>query len=102
MLAAALMVLIFLLKQFQLIALLLHDMTCGKYGAYVLHWGFGVTTFLSIVFTFTVLPETSGKSLEEIETFFTHLRREAMDMVGDRAACRYVPHFYLLQKKARH
>ena len=96
------MVLIFLLKQFQFIALLLHDMTCGKYGAYVLHWGFGVTTFLSIVFTFTVLPETSGKSLEEIETFFTHLRREAMDMVGDRAACRYVPHFYLLQKKARH
>ena len=26
--------------------------------------------------------------MEEIEHFFTHLRREAMDMIGDREACR--------------
>jgi len=72
----------------QFVALRLHDMTCADYGAWVLHAGFATTTLLSIGFTFLFLPETSGKSLEEIETFFTHLRREAMDMVGDRAACR--------------
>ena len=53
-----------------------------------LHWAFAVTSALGAVFVWLLVPETSGKTLEEIEHFFTHLRREAMDMIGDREACR--------------
>lgn len=42
--------------------------TLGKYGAF---WFFMCCTLLSIVFIFFLLPETKGKTLEEIEKFFT-------------------------------
>ena len=66
----------------------LHAVICGKYGPQYLHWGFAFTSAMGAVFVWIFVPETSGKTLEEIEIFFTHLRREAMDMIGDRAACR--------------
>jgi len=66
----------------------LHSVVCGKYGPQYLHWGFALTSAMGAIFVWIFVPETSGKTLEEIETFFTHLRREAMDMIGDRAACR--------------
>merc|ERR1719266_1718830 len=72
----------------QFSVLRLHDSICSQFGPYHLHWGSAVLTCIGIVFTKFIVPETSNRSLEEIETFFTHLRREAMDMIGDRAACR--------------
>ena len=66
----------------------LHAAICGQYGPQYLHWGFAMTALVGAVFVFFIVPETSGKTLEEIEVFFTHLRREALDMIGDRAACR--------------
>lgn len=66
----------------------LHAAICGSYGPQYLHWGFSITSAFGALFVFLCVPETSGKTLEEIEIFFTHLRREAMDMIGDRAACR--------------
>ena len=66
----------------------LHSAICGEYGPQYLHWGFAMTSLFGAVFVFFIVPETSGKTLEEIEVFFTHLRREALDMIGDRAACR--------------
>ena len=67
----------------------LHATVCEAYGPEYLHWAFAITSAMGAIFVWVVIPETSGKTLEEIETFFTHLRREAMDMIGDRAACRY-------------
>jgi len=72
----------------QFSVLRLHDSICSQFGPYHLHWGSAVLTCIAILFIKFVVPETSNRSLEEIETFFTHLRREAMDMIGDRAACR--------------
>ena len=66
----------------------LHSVICGSYGPQFLHWGFAFTSACGALFVWFYVPETSGKTLEEIEIFFTHLRREAMDMIGDRAACR--------------
>ena len=72
----------------QFAVLQLHAAICGRYGPQYLHWGFATTSVLGGIFVFLFVPETSGKTLEEIEVFFTHLRREALDMIGDRAACR--------------
>ena len=72
----------------QFAVLQLHAAICGRYGPQYLHWGFAGTSILGGIFVFLLVPETSGKTLEEIEVFFTHLRREALDMIGDRAACR--------------
>lgn len=66
----------------------LHATICSKYGPFYLHWGFAVASALGALFVWLMVPETTGKTLEEIEIFFTHLRREAMDMIGDREACR--------------
>lgn len=66
----------------------LHDTVCKSYGPRFLHWGFSILSFFGAIFVWKVLPETSGKTLEQIETFFVHLRREAMDLIGDSAACR--------------
>ena len=87
----------------QFVVLQIHSSVCSKFGPHYLHWAFSVSSGLAGLFTYFLLPETSGKSLEEIETFFTHLRREAMDMIGDRAACREplpkVPLFKVSLKK---
>lgn len=80
----------------------LHAQICGKYGPHFLHWGFAVTSSIGAIFVWLLVPETSGKTLEEIEIFFTHLRREAMDMIGDREACREpkkVPFFIFIEDK---
>ena len=69
----------------------LHGSMCAELGPQYLHWGFSICCGFAVIFTFFCVPETSNKSLEEIETLFTHLRREAMDMIGDRAACRELP-----------
>jgi len=66
----------------------LHAVICGNFGPQYLHWGFAMTSALGAVFVWCFVPETSGKTLEEIEIFFTHLRREALDMIGNREACR--------------
>ena len=52
----------------------LHSVVCGKYGPQYLHWGFALTSAMGAIFVWIFVPETSGKTLEEIETFFTHLR----------------------------
>ena len=78
----------------------LHAQICSKYGPHYLHWGFAVASSIGAIFVWQLVPETSGKTLEEIETFFTHLRREAMDMIGDREACREpkkVPFFIFIE-----
>lgn len=72
----------------QFLVLRLHSSVCSRFGPHYLHWAFAILTSLGGVFTWVIIPETSNQSLEEIEIFFTHLRREAMDMIGDRAACR--------------
>ena len=72
----------------QFSVLRLHSSICSKYGPHYLHWGSAILTCMGGIFTWLVVPETSNRSLEDIEIFFTHLRREAMDMIGDRAACR--------------
>ena len=72
----------------QFLVLRLHSSVCSKYGPHYLHWSFSILTALGGIFTWGIIPETSNRSLEDIEIFFTHLRREAMDMIGDRAACR--------------
>ena len=82
----------------------LHAAVCDVYGPWYLHWGFAVMVSLGALFVFLMVPETSGKTLEEIEIFFTHLRREALDMIGDRAACREPskqPFFLFVEKKAK-
>ena len=61
-----------------------------------------MTSSIGAIFVWLLVPETSGKTLEEIEIFFTHLRREAMDMIGDREACREpkkVPFFIFIEDK---
>ena len=72
----------------QFLVLRLHSSVCSKFGPHYLHWAFAILTSLGGIFTWAIIPETSNRSLEDIEIFFTHLRREAMDMIGDRAACR--------------
>merc|ERR1711981_1148021 len=72
----------------QFLVLRLHSSVCSRFGPYYLHWGFAILTSIAGMFSWIVVPETSNRSLEDIEVFFTHLRREAMDMIGDRAACR--------------
>jgi hypothetical protein len=72
----------------QFLVLRLHSSVCSRFGPSYLHWGFAILTSIAGIFTWAIVPETSNRSLEDIEVFFTHLRREAMDMVGDRAACR--------------
>lgn len=44
------------------------QITLGKYGAF---WFFMCCTLISIVFIYFLLPETKGKTLEEIEKLFT-------------------------------
>jgi len=66
----------------------LHDAVCKAYGPRSLHWGFSIVSLFGALFVWKCLPETSGKTLEQIETFFVHLRREALDLIGDSAACR--------------
>jgi len=39
----------------------------GNYGAF---WIFGVSSLIAVVYANTLLPETKGKTLEEIETYF--------------------------------
>ena len=63
----------------------LHGTLSPTIGPQYLHWVFSACCGASIFYTYFFVPETSNKSLEEIETFFTHLRREAMDIIGDRA-----------------
>ena len=80
----------------------LHAQICGKYGPHYLHWGFAMASSIGAIFVWQLVPETSGKTLEEIEIFFTHLRREAMDLIGDREACREpkkVPFFIFIEDK---
>ncbi len=82
----------------------LHAVICHDYGPYYLHWSFAIIVASGAIFVFLMVPETSGKTLEEIEIFFTHLRREAMDMIGDREACREPtkqPFFIFVEKKAK-
>lgn len=45
------------------------QITMGKYGAF---WFFMCCTLLSIFFIYFLLPETKGKTLEEIEKLFTN------------------------------
>ena len=81
----------------------LHAVICGNFGPQYLHWGFAVTSALGAGFVWWFVPETSGKTLEEIEIFFTHLRREAMDMIGNREACREPTKqpFFVFEKVAK-
>ena len=81
----------------------LHSAICGNYGPQYLHWGFATTSAIGAFFVWMFVPETSGKTLEEIEIFFTHLRREAMDMIGDREACREPKKqsFFILEKVSK-
>ena len=72
----------------QFSVLRLHSSICSRFGPHHLHWGSAIITFIGGFFAWLIIPETSNRSLEDIEIFFTHLRREAMDMIGDRAACR--------------
>merc|ERR1719412_1724771 len=72
----------------QFLVLRLHSSVCSRFGPSYLHWGFAILTSFAGIFAWVIVPETSNRSLEDIEVFFTHLRREAMDMIGDRAACR--------------
>ena len=50
----------------QFAVLQLHSKVCSKYGPHYLHWGFAVTSTLGAIFVWALVPETSGKTLEEI------------------------------------
>eukprot|EP00096_Caligus_rogercresseyi_P007476 TRINITY_DN25340_c0_g1_i1.p1 TRINITY_DN25340_c0_g1~~TRINITY_DN25340_c0_g1_i1.p1 ORF type:complete len:268 (+),score=45.42 TRINITY_DN25340_c0_g1_i1:40-804(+) len=65
----------------------IHNTICNLYGAQYLHWAASIFTFFGGIFAIFFLPETAQKSLEEIETFFVHLHREAVDMIGERSIC---------------
>jgi hypothetical protein len=44
----------------------LHASVCTKYGPRFLHWGFSITSLVGAIFVWKVLPETSGKTLEQV------------------------------------
>jgi len=44
----------------------LHASVCTTYGPRFLHWGFALTSLFGGVFVWKALPETSGKTLEQV------------------------------------
>jgi hypothetical protein len=44
-----------------------NQVTADEFGLMVLYCSFALTTFLGVLFLFFCLPETKGKTLEEIQ-----------------------------------
>lgn len=52
------------------LTVLLFNAITSQFGEHVVFYGFGAITLFGAVFTAFVVPETKGKSLEEIEQLF--------------------------------
>jgi len=66
----------------QFIVLQVHSTFCRNGPAYI-HWAFSSFILFSFIFVF-FLPNTTRKSLEDIQTFFTLLRSQAIDFISEK------------------
>ena len=57
----------------------------SKLGPHITFWIYGTCSALTFIFVLLVIPETKGKSLEEIEKSWISQRRDSPEFKGDHA-----------------